>query len=132
MKTFILNLLFVCFFAFNSQSQNTIIGELLDETTKEPLIGATLVVKGSSEACVVDINGNFKLVTSQKFPLTLVVTFLGYNTKEINISEPTNSLKINLSANVVSLKALEIKDIRISEKQKQANSNDSLESLNIF
>ena len=120
MKTFILNLLFVCFFAFNSQSQNTISGELLDETTKEPLIGATLVVKGSSEACVVDINGNFKLVTSQKFPLTLVVTFLGYNTKEINISEPTNSLKINLSANVVSLKALEIKDIRISEKQKQA------------
>jgi len=36
------------------------------------------------------------------------------------VNEPSQKLKIKLSSNEVALKAIEISDIRISEKQKQA------------
>ena len=45
---------------------------------------------------------------------------IGYNTKEIVVNEPSQKLKIKLSSNEVALKAIEVSDIRISEKQKQS------------
>jgi outer membrane receptor protein involved in Fe transport len=101
-------------------AQSIISGSIADENNAEPLIGATVVIKGSSEASAVDLNGNFKIETKQSFPLTLVITFLGYNTKEVLVNEPTEKLKIKLASNEVALKAIEVSDIRISEKQKQS------------
>ena len=105
---------------FASKAQSVISGSVADESNAEPLIGATVVIKGSNEASVIDINGNFKIETKQKFPLTIIITFLGYNTKEIVVNEPSQKLKIKLSSNEVALKAIEVSDIRISEKQKQS------------
>jgi len=71
---------------FASKAQSIISGSVADEANAEPLIGATVVIKGSNEASVIDINGNFKIETKQNFPLTIIITFLGYNTKEIVVS----------------------------------------------
>jgi outer membrane receptor protein involved in Fe transport len=105
---------------FASKAQSIISGSVADEANAEPLIGATVVIKGSNEASVIDINGNFKIETKQNFPLTIIITFLGYNTKEFIVNEPSEKLKIKLSSNEVALKAIEVSDIRISEKQKQS------------
>jgi outer membrane receptor protein involved in Fe transport len=105
---------------FASKAQSIISGSVADEANAEPLIGATVVIKESNEASVIDINGNFKIETKQNFPLTIIITFLGYNTKEIIVNEPSEKLKIKLSSNEVALKAIEVSDIRISEKQKQS------------
>jgi iron complex outermembrane recepter protein len=105
---------------FASKAQGIISGSIADENNAEPLIGATVVIKGTNEASVVDINGNFKIETKQNFPLTIIITFLGYNTKEFIVNEPSEKLKIKLASNEVALKAIEVSDIRISEKQKQS------------
>jgi outer membrane receptor protein involved in Fe transport len=105
---------------FASKAQSIISGSVADEANAEPLIGATVVIKESNEASVIDINGNFKIETKQNFPLTIIITFLGYNTKEFIVNEPSEKLKIKLSSNEVALKAIEVSDIRISEKQKQS------------
>jgi outer membrane receptor protein involved in Fe transport len=102
------------------KAQSIIGGNITDEQSAEPLIGATVIVKGTSEASAVDFNGNFKIETKQNFPLTLVISFLGYNNKEVVINEPSDQLKIKLTSSDIALKAIEISDIRISEKQKQA------------
>jgi hypothetical protein len=46
-------------------AQSIISGSIADENNAEPLIGATVVIKGSSEASAVDLNGNFKIETKQ-------------------------------------------------------------------
>ena len=102
------------------KAQSVISGSISDENNAEPLIGATVVIKGTNEASAVDVNGNFKIETSQAFPLTIVITFLGYNTKEVLVNEANEKLKIKLASNEVALKAIEVSDIRISEKQKQS------------
>jgi iron complex outermembrane recepter protein len=101
-------------------AQQVIQGTVFDDTGSEPLIGASVAIKGTTEAVSVDINGSFKLTTSQKFPLTLVVSFIGFNQKEVTVNSPNDKLNIRLGTSEVALKAVEVTDIRITEKQKQA------------
>ena len=46
----------------------------------EPLIGANVLVQGTTEGTVTDIDGNFSLTTSASLPLTLEVSYTGYST----------------------------------------------------
>lgn len=61
-------------------NEKTVGGQVLDENG-EPVIGATVTVKGTKTAVVTDIDGKF----SFKVPAgsTLVVTYLGYADKEV-------------------------------------------------
>lgn len=58
-----------------------ITGFVLDETG-EPLIGANILIKGTTTGTITDINGSFSVRTPVDNP-TLVVSFLGYDSKEI-------------------------------------------------
>ena len=60
--------------------EKTVGGQVLDETG-QPVIGATITVKGSKLATVTDIDGNFTM----KVPAgaVLVVSYIGYADKEV-------------------------------------------------
>ncbi|MGZ3901979.1 MAG: carboxypeptidase-like regulatory domain-containing protein, partial [Bacteroidia bacterium] len=51
-------------------------GKLLDAQTKEPLIGATVSVKGTTNATSVSLDGTFKITAPNGS--TLVFTYIGY------------------------------------------------------
>lgn len=51
-----------------------------------PLVGANVVIKGTGNFAAVDTNGYFRIQTADKFPLTLRVLFVGYQTQEIVVS----------------------------------------------
>lgn len=68
----------------------TVNGTVVDGTG-EPLIGATVLVKGTSNGTATDIEGNFTLKNVEG--KTLVVSYVGYKTKEVAV-EP--ELKIIL------------------------------------
>ena len=81
-------------------AQTTITGRIVDARTGEPLIGASLVTKSSSElGAVTDINGNFTLVTKVALPLTLSVQFIGYRSQEVDVYDTAEPLEIQLSDN---------------------------------
>lgn len=58
----------------------TVTGTVVDNTG-EPLIGATVMVKGSSNGTATDIDGNFTLKNVEG--KTIVVSYVGYKTKEV-------------------------------------------------
>ena len=53
-----------------------------------PVIGASVVIKGTSNGVATDFDGNFTLQASQG--QTLVVSYIGYLTKEIKIDGRAN------------------------------------------
>ncbi|MFY9117452.1 MAG: carboxypeptidase-like regulatory domain-containing protein, partial [Dysgonamonadaceae bacterium] len=58
-------------------------GTVVDEAG-EPIIGATVVVKGTSQGTVTDVNGSFTLTAPADG--TLVVSYVGYATQEVPVS----------------------------------------------
>ncbi|MBC8053133.1 MAG: TonB-dependent receptor [Sphingobacteriaceae bacterium] len=77
-------------------AQNRIItGKVVDEED-QPLIGATIKVKGTAMGTTADVDGNFRL----NVPVgatTLALSFLGYQTKEVEVDANTNSVNIELA-----------------------------------
>ena len=108
------------FFAFTCQGQGTITGTIYDDNSGETLIGATVVLKGTTTGTTADLDGNFTLKVNQNPPLTLVINFLGYTSKEITVNSFSEKVKINLGSDQVMINEVEVVGSRISEKTKQA------------
>ena len=63
---------------FGGVSQ-TIVGTIIDEVTEEPLIGATVAVKGTSVGTITDFDGKFELKVDREEGY-LVISYVGYET----------------------------------------------------
>ncbi len=63
----------------------TIHGKLLDEKTKEPLPGVTILEKGTNNGTTTDGNGNFTLKISNPESAILVISYIGYVSQQVKI-----------------------------------------------
>lgn len=70
-------------------------GKLIDESG-EPLIGATVQEKGTTNGIITDIDGNFNLNVSSD--ATLILSFIGYNSIEVNVEGKTELGTITMTA----------------------------------
>jgi len=61
-------------------------GKVVDVDSKDPLPGATIVVKGTNDGVVTDFDGNFT-IDSATAGNTLVISYLGYLTQEVTAKE---------------------------------------------
>ena len=95
----------------------TVSGKVVDVVTNEALIGATVSIKGTTNGASTDANGEFSLVTGQKLPFTLIVSYVGYLKKEILISD--SKVEIKLSSNNTQLD-----DVVISSRRRQESAQD--------
>lgn len=79
----------------------TISGTVTDKTTNEPLIGVAIIVKGKARGSLTNQSGEFKLTTTEKAPLTIVVSYIGYKTFEQTINGSVTNLAIQLEEEAV-------------------------------
>lgn len=83
MKRKLLSLLVLMFIGVQAAlAQNDVTGQVVDENS-EPLIGASVKVKGSSVGAPTDLDGNFTLKAEPG--ATLVVSYIGYETREVKV-----------------------------------------------
>lgn len=82
MKNYIYLIVFLV--PFSIMAQKTINGTVTDNS-KFPLPGASILVKGTSKGAIADFDGNFS-ITLEDTPATLVISFLGYQSKEVTVS----------------------------------------------
>ena len=73
--------------------QLAITGRVLD-SKKEPLTGVTILLKGSANGTVTDIDGNFSIKALKGE--TLVVSYIGYKTQEILLSSDKTTMTVEL------------------------------------
>ncbi|KAA6314482.1 TonB-dependent receptor SusC [termite gut metagenome] len=82
----------------NSFSQSVISGKVFDNLNREPIIGAAVVIKNTHIGVSTDLNGAFVLTTDKKLPITLVISYIGYRSKEVDVYEP-DSFDVFLTEN---------------------------------
>lgn len=70
-------------------AQGTVSGTVTEASTGNPLPGANVVVKGTSNGTTTDFDGNFN-INVNAFPATLVVSSVGFTTQEINVNSAQN------------------------------------------
>ena len=93
----LLIMLAVMFFALDVSAQAVISGHVKDETG-EDVIGASVMIKGTSNGTVTDFDGNFKLEC--KPGATLVFTYIGFNPQELTAK---NGMEVVMKEDVAQL-----------------------------
>lgn len=72
---------------------NKLRGRVIDENG-EPIIGATITFKDTYKSVLTDINGNFVIDVPKNNNRPLVLSYIGYETKEVAVNEPTIEVKM--------------------------------------
>ena len=116
--------------SLESIAQHVLKGEILDAASREPLIGATIIIKGTSEGTVTDFDGSFEFRIKEKLPVTVAISYTGYTEKEIEVTSTDAPLRILLESSTLTLTDVEVVGQRISEKQKA--SPLTVESLDLI
>lgn len=91
-------------------AQTTVSGQLVDAETGEPLIGASVVVEGTSQGSVTDIDGYFK--QSAAPGSTLLFKYVGYKDQKRKLTQSGSS--INLGVIEMETDAVMLSDVTIT------------------
>ena len=79
----------------------TVSGIVVDKATNEPVIGASVVVKGTTQGTITDFDGNFSIdaATGQY----LQISYLGYEAYELRVSPNSDSYRVALAESTAQL-----------------------------
>ena len=99
-------------------AEKTVSGQVLDETG-QPVIGATVTVKGTKIATVTDFDGNFTLKAPQG--AVLVVSYIGYSDKEVAATGA--GMKISLAQDEKVLEEVVVTALGIKRSEKALSYN---------
>ncbi len=97
---------------------STVTGQVLDENG-EPVIGATVNVKGTNVTTVTDFDGRFSIKAPQGS--TLAVSYVGYGTRELKVD--SNLLTINLQQDAQVLNEVVVTALGIKKEAKSLSYN---------
>ena len=98
--SFLSMLLSLCMTAAFAQ-QGAIKGKILDENG-EPIIGANVVEKGTTNGTITDLDGNYTLTVNNLKNAVLQVSYIGYNTVETPV-KGQKTLDVKMASSVVNL-----------------------------
>ena len=74
-------------------SQSKVAGSVIDGELNQPLVGASVAIKGTTSGTVTDFDGKFEISTSEKSGV-IVISYLGFETKTVTYTITGNSVNI--------------------------------------
>lgn len=81
-------------FSAAAWAQTTVHGQLVDSESGEPLVGATVMVEGTTQGTVTDIDGNFKQSVAPN--ATLLFKYIGYKDQKKKITQKGASVNLGI------------------------------------
>lgn len=94
-------------FSLKTSGHNLIKGKVINENSQSPLPGASVTLKGASEGTTTDEWGNFSIDTDYESGI-LIISYIGFQSKEIEFTSHTEFLVITLKPDVIDLNTVQI------------------------
>lgn len=109
MKTAIISFLILSASTLFGQNTNSIQGQVIDETTQQPIIGANVIVEDMNLGSATDVEGNFYIPSVAVGTYRLRVDYIGYKSRilsdvVVKSNRPT-VININLQETILELEA---------------------------
>lgn len=101
-KLFLMSVLVLLGPALWAQNSVTLSGSVVEAGTGLPVIGASVLVKGTTTGVVTDLDGNFKLSVPEAS--TVVISYIGFTDYTMQASKDATGLKIRLEESAEFLK----------------------------
>jgi iron complex outermembrane recepter protein len=110
-------------------AQTKIAGKVTDAETKEGLAGVNIVIKGKVIGTTTDVKGDFTLSTNTAPPFVIQISYVGYETQEVEIKGARSGIQIVLKEQAVMGQEVVVSASRVEETV--LKSGASIEKLDI-
>ena len=126
MKQYVLTLFCLCVSMIALAQQKTNLPEVgAIDTRHEPVIGAAVLEKGTSNGTITNLDGEYSLKVSPG--ATLVFSYIGYKTQEIRVSANTN-INVTLAEDAEQLQEVVVVGYGVQKKSSLTGSVASVSS----
>lgn len=95
MKTFI-TAITLFFVIANANSQDLSVKGKVIDNQKTPLVGVNIFIKNTTKGTQTNFDGEFEIKNIKDVNFTLVFSYIGYKTKEVNVTVPVDLKEITL------------------------------------
>ena len=110
-------------FALNAQQKIAVDGQVIDADSQEPLIGVTVIEKGTGNGVATDFDGNFNIKVAPK--ATLQLSYVGYKALEVKL-DGKNKLRLTMTPTTTSLDELVVIGYGVQRKSDITGSISSI------
>jgi len=107
-------------FSMSMIAQTTVLGNVKDAKSGDPLPGVNIKVVGKSLGTTTDFDGNYKLIVNQKPPFDIAVTTLGYANQTISINKNNQVADVSLTENTSDLDEVVVSASRTPESVRES------------
>ncbi len=118
-----------CACCFAIKAQEVIHGEVYERGSREALIGANILVKGTSIGTTTEWDGSF-LLRVGGVPVALEISYTGFESVTVEINDPRAKVIIELEPIAFMIETVQVVGSRISDKRKE--SPLTVESLDLI
>ncbi len=101
-------------FIQSSKSDVAYEGIVMDANTQEPIIGANILLKGTSTGVITDMDGKFKI--NAKAGDVLLISYMGYKDKEVKLAK-VRLLSVELSEDSQALEEVVVTAFGVGQKK---------------
>ena len=109
------------------QAQTTLSGVITDAELGEPLIGANLIIQGSTIGTSTDFDGNFSLSSDTPLPWNLEISYTGYAAQTVQITTAQTGMSIALQPS-----ALIGQEVVVSASRRREKVQEAPASISVF
>lgn len=128
MKKYLLIICCLCTYMLAFAQQRTVTGTVVDDLGL-PLIGVSILEKGTTNGVITDMDGNFSLKLTSENP-TLVFSYIGYKTQEVPVGGKT-TLNVTMSEDAEQLDEVVVVGYGVQKKSSMTASVSSVSSKEI-
>jgi len=122
-KTLLLLTLSVFFIASGAfaQGNGKIVGKIIDQKTSETLIGATVGIESSQRGAATNVDGSYVLTDVKPGRYTLIIKYIGYQTKSISDVEVKAGAATSLDIALSAATSTTLKEVVVKATYRQAS-----------
>lgn len=102
-------------FLFAQSGRIQLSGKIKDKNTGEALPGVTVAIKGTTDGAQTDADGKFVLKAANTFPLTLVVTYVGYEKQEYAVESEKSNINFEIKPQSILVNEIVVSASRVEE-----------------
>ncbi|MFK7980905.1 MAG: carboxypeptidase-like regulatory domain-containing protein, partial [Saprospiraceae bacterium] len=108
-------------------AQTTVSGVITDAELGDPLIGANVLIEGTTIGTSTDLDGTFSITSAEPLPWTVEVSYTGFSTQTIQVTDNQSNLTIALAPS-----ALIGQEVVVSASRRREKVQEAPASISVF
>jgi len=113
------------------ENLRTITGTVVDANDGTPIIGVSVMLKGTNTGAVTNFDGKYSIKIPYSGKQILTFSYLGYQTQEISVELDRNIVNVNLKEEVVALEEVVVVGYGVQRKSSFTGSASRVSATNV-